>query len=481
MPINPSSLDCSRFYVDGRWIAPVSRTRGAVVNPATEESLAEVAYASAADVDHAVSAARRAFDGWSVSKKAERLELLRAILEVYQRRYDDFVGVLPLEMGAPVTLARNAQVYMGVAHLTETIKALEAYEFSERHGSTRVIHDPVGVAGLITPWNWPLNQIAAKAAAALAAGCTMVLKPSEYTPLDAVLFTEVLHEAGVPAGVFNLIHGDGPTAGNALATHPDIDVISFTGSTRAGVAIAIAAAPSVKRVHQELGGKSANILLDDVDLGTAVSRGVANCYSNAGQSCSVSTRMLVPAALHDRACELAKAAAEQYVVGDPSSEATTMGPLANEVQFGRVNAMIATGIREGATLVTGGPGRPAGLERGYFVKPTVFGNVTEGMTIAQEEIFGPVLSIIKYSDEDEAIRIANGTLYGLACVVQSSDTERAARVAQRVRAGHVYINHDAAGYAGAPFGGLKRSGNGYEHGRWGIEGFIHLKAILGCP
>jgi aldehyde dehydrogenase (NAD+) len=479
MGFDPSTLDCTRFYVAGQWIEPVSRVRGALVNPATEQTIALVSYGSAGDVDHAVAAAKRAFDDFSTSTKAARVDLLRRVLEIYTRRYDDFVSVLPVEMGAPISLARDSQVYMGVAHLTEILKALEAYDFVETIGSTQVVHEPIGVAGLITPWNWPLNQIVTKVAAALASGCTIVLKPSEYTPLDAVLFAEVLHEAGVPAGVFNMIHGDGPTTGNALTVHPDVDVVSFTGSTRAGVAIAMAAAPTVKRVHQELGGKSANILLDDVDLEVAVSKGISNCYSNAGQSCSVSTRMLVPASLHDRVCVLAKQAAEKYVVGDPLDNATTMGPLANEVQFGRVNAMIEAGIREGATLVAGGPGRPAGITRGFFVRPTVFGDVSPSMSIAQEEIFGPVLSIIKYKDLDDAVRIANGTNYGLACVVQSSNAARAAQVARRIRAGHIYINHHAAAYASAPFGGLKRSGNGYEHGRWGIEAFVALKAILG--
>lgn len=481
MPFEPHSLNCTKFFVDGSWVDPVSRIRGAVVNPATEMTIAPVAYASSADIDRAVSAARRAFPSFATSSKSERLTLLRRALEIYSRRYEDFVVTLPVEMGAPITHSRTAQVYMGVAHLTETIKALESYEFEEKHGTTRVVHDPIGVAGLITPWNWPLNQIVAKVAAAFAAGCTIVLKPSEYTPFNAVLFAEVLREAGVPPGVFNLVHGDGPTAGNALVTHSDVDVISFTGSTRAGAAIAAAAAPTIKRVHQELGGKSANILLDDANLEIAVAKGISNCYSNAGQSCSVSTRMLVPAGLHDQVCELAREAAEKYIVGDPLHETTTMGPLANEIQFKRVNAMIKAGIRQGATLVTGGPGRPDGIGHGYYVRPTVFGDVTEHMSIAQEEIFGPVLCVMKYTDEAEAIRLANGTRYGLAGVVQSRNPERAARIARCVRSGHVYINHDATQYAAAPFGGLKQSGNGYEHSRWGIEGFVALKAILGHP
>jgi aldehyde dehydrogenase (NAD+) len=350
----------------------------------------------------------------------------------------------------------------------------------EVRGTSVLVREPIGVAALITPWNWPINQVFTKTAGALAAGCTMVLKPSEIAPLNALLFAEIVHEAGAPPGVFNLVNGEGPTVGHALAAHPDVDVVSFTGSTRAGKLIAKAAAETVKRVHQELGGKSPNVILDDADLEAAVTTGVHNCFSNAGQSCSVSTRMLVPRQLHDRAASIAKDVAEAYVVGDPLAEATTMGPIVNAAQFAHVQRLIQAGISEGARLVIGGTGLPTGLNRGYFTRPTVFADVKPGTSIEQQEIFGPVLSIVPYDSEEQAIEIANGTIYGLAAVVQSRDLTRARRVANQLRAGHVYLNHQADAYAAVPFGGYKQSGNGYEHGEWGIEAFQQIKAILGA-
>jgi aldehyde dehydrogenase (NAD+) len=430
-------------------------------------------------VDAAVAAAKRAFPAFSVTGRGERIALLERILEVFEGRKNEFATVITSEMGAPIQLTSTAQVGLGSAHLSRTIEALKTMAFEQRRGDTLIVKEATGVAALITPWNWPVNQVFTKVASALAAGCTMVLKPSEVAPLDALLFAEVIDEAGVPAGVFNLINGAGPVAGQALVSHPDVDVVSFTGSTRAGVQIAKVAADTVKIVHQELGGKSPNVILDDADLEEAVTKGVHACYSNAGQSCSVATRMLVPKAKVAEAAAIAKRVAESFVLGDPTDPATTMGPLVNNTQFDHVQRLIQAGIDEGATLVTGGPGRPAGLDKGYFVRPTVFSDVDNSMQIAQTEIFGPVLSILGYDDEEDAIRIANDTVYGLAAVVQSSDKTRALNVARRLQAGHVYYNHEFAQYAASPFGGRKQSGSGYEHDEWGIEGFLSTKAILG--
>ena len=475
----PSLQDTNGFFIGGTWVAGSGRMKIDLVNPATEEKIGSVAVATSEDVNRAVAAAKAAFPFYSRTSKAERLELLRAIRAIFERRREEFAQALTLQMGAPISLARGAQTWLGGAHLDETIAGLERIQLEEMRDTTLLYREPVGVAALITPWNWPINQVVTKTAGALAAGCTMVLKPSEVAPLDAMLFADVLKEAGVPDGVFNLVNGDGPNTGAALCAHPDVDVISFTGSTRAGIQIAKAGADTVKRVHQELGGKSANLILDDADLEAAVTAGVHNCFSNAGQSCSVSTRMLVPRTRMGDAAEIARGVADGYVVGDPSKEETTMGPIVNRTQFQQIQRYIQIGIDEGARLVAGGPGRPTGLNRGWFVKPTVFADVDNGMRIAQEEIFGPVLCIIPHDGDDDAVGVANDSIYGLGGVVQSSDPARALRVAKQVRSGHVYINHQAGAYAAAPFGGLKQSGNGYEHADYGIEAFLHTKSILG--
>ncbi|CAG4897677.1 aldehyde dehydrogenase family protein [Paraburkholderia gardini] len=468
----------AQFYIDGRWVEPVSATWFDIVDPATETPFERLALGGAEDVDRAVAAARRAFPAWSGTVVAERVALLKRVLQIYERRYDEFAEAMRREMGAPITFARNGQAVRGPAHLNALIDVLERFEFEEQRGSTRVVLEPVGVCGLITPWNWPVNQIVVKIAPALAAGCTMVLKPSEYSPLSALLFAEVLHEAGVPAGVFNLVNGDGPGVGAAIASHPDIDMVSFTGSTRAGVLVAKAAAETVKRVAQELGGKSANILLDDVNLDEAVTRGVAACFTNSGQSCSIPTRMLVPRHLMNDAAQIAKRAAEAYCVGPTDDPATQLGPLVNRNQFERVQMLIQTGIDEGARLVTGGTGLPADVDRGYYARPTIFADVTPQMTIAREEIFGPVLSMIAYDTEDEAIGIANGTEYGLAAYVQSGDVRRARKIGRALRAGGVHLNYPPADF-GAPFGGYKRSGNGREWGEAGLREYLETKAMVG--
>jgi aldehyde dehydrogenase (NAD+) len=468
-----------KLFIDGQWVPATGDAWNEVVNPATEEVIATVRSASTADVDEAVAAAKVGFEKFSRTTAEERAALLEQVLKVYERRRDEFAETLTREMGAPITLARTAQSFLGVAHLERTIEALRRQQLEETRGTSRIIREPAGVAALITPWNWPINQVFTKAASALAAGCTMVLKPSEVAPLNAIKFAEVLEEAGLPEGVFNLVLGEGPTVGAALSRHPDVDVVSFTGSTRAGREISKSAADTIKIVHLELGGKSPNVILDDADLHKAVRTGVAVCYSNAGQSCSVATRMIVLRERMDEAVEIAKAAAEEFVLGDPSDENTTMGPIVNARQFDHVQRLIQAGIDEGARLVTGGVGKPEGYERGFFVKPTVFADVDPKMTIAQEEVFGPVLTITPYDTEEEAVRIANDTIYGLAAVVQSADRERAMNVARRIRAGHVYINHESGEYAGVPFGGWKQSGSGYEHDEWGMQGFQLIKAVLG--
>jgi aldehyde dehydrogenase (NAD+) len=403
---------------------------------------------------------------------------LKSIAAAYQARLGEVAETISLEMGAPLWLAKAAQAPMGLTHFAEMIKVLEKYPFEEQRGTTRIRREPIGVCGLITPWNWPINQIACKVAPALAAGCTMVLKPTEIAPLNAILFAEILHAAGVPAGVFNLVNGDGPTVGQAISEHPGIDMVSFTGSTRAGVEVARAAAPTVKRVAQELGGKSANIILDDADFAAAVGGGTMGCAMNSGQSCNAPTRMLVPRSRHDEAVAIAKATAESITVGDPSGANTRIGPVVSETQWKKIQGLIQKGIDEGATLVTGGPGRPEGLTRGYYVRPTVFANVRNDMSIAREEIFGPVLSILPYDDEDDAIRIANDTAYGLAGYVSSSNLERARRVASRIRAGQISVNGAQPDF-GAPFGGYKQSGNGREWGEFGFEEFLETKAVVG--
>ncbi len=470
--------DRLQFYIDGRWVEPAEARPFAVINPATEEPIARIALGSAKDVDLAVAAARRAFDTWSQSTREQRIDLLKAISAAYQARLDEVAETISLEMGAPLWLAKAAQAPMGLTHFAEMIKVLENYRFEEQRGTTRIRREPIGVCGLITPWNWPINQIACKVAPALAAGCTMVLKPTEIAPLNAILFAEILHAAGVPAGVFNLVNGDGATVGQAIAEHPGVDMVSFTGSTRAGVEVARAAAPTVKRVAQELGGKSANIILDDADFAAAVGGGTMGCAMNSGQSCNAPTRMLVPRSRHDEAVAIAKATAEQITVGDPAAETTRIGPVVSEAQWNKIQGLIKKGIDEGATLVVGGPGRPEGLERGYYVRPTVFANVRNDMAIAREEIFGPVLSILPYEDEEDAIRIANDTAYGLYGYVSSGNLERARRVAARIRAGQISVNGAPADFS-APFGGYKQSGNGREWGDFGLEEFLETKAVVG--
>ena len=470
--------DCRQFYIDGQWVSPGKAHDFPVLNPATEERIGVISLGSAADVDKAVAAAKRAFATYSETSRAERMALLQRIIEVYQARHDEMAATISQEMGAPMWLAKRAQAAAGLGHFFEMKKVLASFVFEELKGSTLMRKEPIGVCGLITPWNWPVNQIACKVAPALAAGCTMVLKPSEIAPLSGYLFTQILHEAGVPAGVFNMVNGDGPTVGAAIASHPDVDMVSFTGSTRAGVAVATAAAPTVKRVTQELGGKSANIILDDADIVSAVTAGVQGCVLNTGQSCNAPTRMLVPRAKMAQAVAAAKQAAEAVKVGDPCAEGITIGPLASEAQFAKVQGLIKKGIEEGAQLVTGGPGRPEGLTKGYFVKPTVFANVRNDMTIAREEIFGPVLSIIPYDSEDDAVRIANDTPYGLSGYVSSADIEHAQRVAKRLRSGNVHLNGAQPDFSGA-FGGYKQSGNGREWGEAGFLEFLELKSVFG--
>jgi aldehyde dehydrogenase (NAD+) len=470
--------DYRQFYIDGQWVDPTIPNDCDVLNPANAEVAGHISLGTAADVDKAVAAAKKAFESFSETTIEERVALLRKIVEVYQSRYDDIVEAITTEMGAPHWLAKVAQAATGLAHLNTTIGVLENYQFEEQRGTTLIRKEPIGVVGMITPWNWPINQIACKVAPALAAGCTMVLKPSEVAPFSGYLWTEILDAAGVPAGVYNMINGDGPTVGVALSSHPDVDMMSFTGSTRAGVSVAENAATSVKRVAQELGGKSANILLDDVDLEKSVAGGVQACFTNSGQSCNAPTRMLVPQDLHDTALEIAKSAAEAMKVGDPNTDGTMLGPVVSEVQYNKIQGLIEKGIEEGATLVTGGPGKPEGLEAGYFVKPTVFGNVNNDMTIAREEVFGPVLAILPYQDEAEAVRVANDTPYGLSGYVQSGDADRARAVAKKIRAGNVHINGAQADFS-AGFGGYKQSGNGREWGEAGFEEFLETKAIMG--
>jgi aldehyde dehydrogenase (NAD+) len=467
-----------QFYIDGRWVEPTEARPFDVIDPSTEESIARIALGGPKDVDAAVGAARRAFETFSQTTRDERLKLLRSIATVYQKRYAEMAKTISQEMGAPFWLSNAAQAATGIGHLNEAIKVLETYEFEELRGTTLIRREPIGVCGLITPWNWPVNQIMCKVAPALAAGCTIVLKPTEVAPLNAILFTEILHEAGVPPGVFNLVNGDGPTVGAAIASHPGIDMVSFTGSTRAGVQVAINAAPTVKRVTQELGGKSANIILDDADFQTAVAGGVTGCFTNSGQSCNAPTRMLVPAGRHAEAVAIARAAAERMKVGDPFQEGIKLGPVVSEVQFNKIQGLIQKGIDEGAELVTGGVGRPDGLGTGFYVKPTVFAGVKNSMTIAREEIFGPVLTILPYENEEEAIQIANDTPYGLSGYVSSGDLDHARRVASRLRTGNVHLNGAQAAFD-APFGGYKQSGNGREWGVNGFEEFLETKAVLG--
>jgi aldehyde dehydrogenase (NAD+) len=471
-------LERLQFYIDGKWVDPVEPKTLDVINPATEEPIARISLGSKKDVDKAVAAARRAFETYSKTSREERIALFQKIIAAYQKRYGEIAETISKEMGAPTRLSQAAQAATGIGHLNQTLQILKDYQFEEVRGSTAIVREPVGVCGFITPWNWPINQITCKVAPALAAGCTMVLKPSEIAPLNAILFAEVLHEAGVPPGVFNLVNGDGPTVGEAMSAHPGIDMMSFTGSTRAGIAVARAAAETVKRVAQELGGKSANIVLEDADLQKAVAGGVMQMMTNSGQSCNAPSRMFIPRKKQDEAIAIAKATAEKVKVGDPFAEGTTIGPVVSETQFNKIQGLIKKGIDEGATLVTGGLGRPEGLNRGYYVRPTVFANVTNDMTIAREEIFGPVLSMLPYDSEAEAVKMANDTVYGLSGYVQSGSLEHARKVASQLRTGNVHLNGAGADFT-APFGGYKQSGNGREWGDFGFEEFLEVKAVLG--
>lgn len=470
--------NADKFYINGEWVASSTGDTCDVINPATEQPIATIAMGGKEDVDKAVAAAREAFKSFSRTSVEERSELLGRIIAAYKERMDDIAETVSREMGAPIGLASKAQAPAGLGHLIFAQKALADFSFAEDIGTSRVVREPIGVCGLITPWNWPLNQITAKVGPALAAGCTVILKPSEIAPLNAILFAEIMHEAGTPPGVFNLINGDGPTVGVAMSSHPGIDMMSFTGSTRAGVSVAQEAAPTVKRVAQELGGKSPNIILDDADFQKVIARDTFGMCMNTGQSCNAATRMLVPASRMEEAAAIARATAESITVGDPSDKGTKVGPLVSELQFNKVQALIQKGIDEGAKLETGGVGRPDGLDTGYFVKPTVFSGVSNDMTIAREEIFGPVLVLIPYEDDDHAVEIANDTIYGLSAYVSSGDVERARAVAARLQAGNVHIN-GAGVDPRAPFGGYKQSGNGREFAKWGIEEFLETKALLG--
>ena len=469
--------DYMKFYIDGKWVDPITPKSLDVINPATEAVCGHVSAGTAADVDVAVKAARKAFETFSKTSREDRIDLLQRVLAEYQKRFGDIANAITEEMGAPANLAQRAQAPIGMAHLSTAIEVLKSYKFEEDRGPTRIVKEPIGVCGLITPWNWPINQIACKVAPALATGCTMVLKPSEESPFSAYLWAEVMDAAGVPPGVFNLINGTGAEVGAAISSHPGIDMVSFTGSTRAGIEVAKAAATTVKRVAQELGGKSPNIILEDADMKSAVTGGVRSVMNNSGQSCNAPTRMLVPSKKMGEAIAIAKEAAEATTVGDPNGNAM-LGPVVNKTQFDKIQKLIQAGIDEGATLVAGGVGRPDGLDKGYFVKPTVFANVTNDMTIAKEEIFGPVVSILGYETVDEAIKVGNDTEYGLAAYISGTDMAKVREVASQLRAGQVSLN-GGGGDMTAPFGGYKMSGNGREWGDHGFTEYLEIKAVLG--
>lgn len=470
--------DLRNFYINGQWIAPVQSNDLEVENPATEQPVATISMGTAVDVDQAVAAAKAAFQVYSKYTVEERIALLEKLLQCYLDRYDEMAVAISLEMGSPITFAVEQQADCGSGHISATLAALKQYQFEQQVGSTRVVKEPIGVCGFITPWNWPINQIACKVAPALATGCTMVLKPSEIAPISGYLFTQIMDQAGFPQGVYNMVNGSGAEVGSAISSHPDIDMVSFTGSTRAGILVAKAAADGVKRVTQELGGKSPNIIFEDADLQRAVSYGVNNMMSNTGQSCNAPSRMLVHSSVYDQAVQIAVQTVDQITVDDPAKEGSHIGPLSSRIQFDKVQALIQTGIDEGAQLVAGGLGKPEGLESGYFCKPTIFAGVNNQMTIAREEIFGPVLTMIPFDTEQEAIEIANDTEYGLAAYFSTSDNERAQRVAGELRAGMVRLNGASHGYA-APFGGYKQSGNGREWGEFGFDDFLEIKAVTG--
>jgi aldehyde dehydrogenase (NAD+) len=470
-------MSLEKFYINGSWVDPLKKETIDIINPADESIVGKLSVGSAEDIDKAVKAARTAFSSFSESSIKERLDLLNTIRNIYKKRFDDIADAIMTEMGAPINLARGAQAMVGLGHLKTAIRVLEEHKFEYVHNGYTVRHEPIGVCGLITPWNWPINQIVSKLGPCLASGCTAILKPSEIAPLSANIIAEIIHEAGAPAGVFNMVHGIGPIVGEAMSNHPDIDMMSFTGSTRGGIAVAQASAKTVKRVSQELGGKSPNIILDDGIFEKSVTDGVKGTMSNTGQSCNAPTRMLVPATRHDEALKIAKNAAEQLTTGNPKNEETDIGPLVSEVQYNKVQRLIEAGISEGATLVTGGSGKPEKLDSGYYVRPTVFGNVNNKMEIAREEIFGPVLSIIPYNSEKEAIEIANDTEYGLAAYVSGENKDKMMMLARKIKAGQIHLNHGSAG-TNAPFGGFKQSGNGREKAEWGLEEFLEVKAIM---
>lgn len=467
------------FYIDGSWVTPSGVKTLDVINPASEEKVTKISLGDASHVNEAVQAARKAFETYSQTPVEQRIDLLTTIREIYKRRLDDVADAIQTEMGAPTYLAKGAQAMVGLGHLKAAIRSLTNHNFEYEHGNFIIRHEPIGVCGLITPWNWPVNQVVSKLAPCLAAGCTAILKPSEIAPLSSMVIAEILDEAKVPAGVFNLINGMGPVVGEAMSAHPDIDMMSFTGSTRGGVAVAKASADSVKRVSQELGGKSANIILDDANFEKSIRAGVDSCMNNTGQSCNAPTRMLVPAVRKDDAYSIAKDAAEKVIAGDPTKDSTTIGPLVSNVQYEKVQNLIQKGIDEGAELLIGGTGKPDGLEKGYYAKPTVFGDVQNDMAISKEEIFGPVLSMLTYENIDDAVAIANDTEYGLAAYVSGEDKETLTSIARRLRAGQIHVNYGSGG-ADAPFGGYKQSGNGREKAEWGLEEFLEVKAIMGA-
>ena len=471
-------MNLLKFYIDGKWVDPVKPDVIDVINPASEKSIGNVSVGSKADIDKAVKAARNAFQNFSKTLVSERVELLTEIRNIYKKRFDDIASAIQTEMGAPINLARGSQATVGLSHLKTAIRVLENHKFEFNHGNYLVRHEPIGVCGLITPWNWPINQVVSKLAPCLASGCTAVLKPSEIAPLSAMVIAEIFHEAGVPKGVFNLVNGLGPVVGEAMSNHDGIDMMSFTGSTRGGIAVAKASANTVKRVSQELGGKSPNIILDDENFQISVSGGVKSCMENSGQSCNAPTRMLVPKNRYNEALEIAVNINNGIITGDPGSEKTDIGPLVSETQYNKVQKLIQSGIDNGANLISGGLGKPQGLEIGYYVKPTIFSNVTNDMEIAREEIFGPVLCIITYNNFEEAIDIANDTEYGLAAYVSGADPNELMRYARQLNAGQIHLNYRSGG-SDAPFGGYKQSGNGREKAEWGLEEYLEVKAIMG--
>lgn len=469
---------CHQFYINGQWVTPTKSKMMDIINPANEKVVGQVALGTALDVNLAVSSAKQALNTWSQTSREQRLTYLDRIIVLYKERMDEMAKAITTEMGAPMEMSVEEQAAVGVTHIETTRKVLETYLFEETKGITHISKEAIGVCALITPWNWPMNQIACKVAPAIACGCTVVLKPSEFAPLSAQIFCQIIHDAGLPAGVFNMVYGDGPEVGTALSSHPDVEMVSLTGSTRAGVSVSKVGADTIKRVALELGGKSANIILEDADIDASVASGVESCFYNTGQSCDAPTRMLVPEKYHQRAVEVAISVAQSTVVGDPNSPTTTIGPLSNKNQFEKVQNLIAQAIEQGSELVFGGTGKPDNLKDGYYVKPTIFANVTNDMLIAQQEVFGPVLAIIPYADEDEAVEIANDTPYGLAGYIQSNDIDKARKIASRIRAGTIYLNYpDFDPYA--PFGGYKQSGNGREWGHFAFDDFLEIKGIVG--